>query len=242
MNIRSVVVLTGAGISAESGLKTFRDHDGLWEGHRVEDVATPEAFQRNPDLVYDFYNQRRSQLISGTVHPNAAHCALGDFEKRFAGEFLLITQNVDDLHEQGGSKRIVHMHGELKKMRCQRSGKVYECEEDIHAGLICECCSVPGTLRPHIVWFGETPLSMDIIESSVARCDLFISIGTSGAVYPAAGLRQIADAYGAHTVELNKEPSAGADYFDECHYGPASQVVPDFFNSLLAGFSTETGR
>ena len=242
MNIKSIVVLTGAGISAESGLKTFRDNGGLWEGHRVEDVATPEAFARNPRLVYDFYNMRRRQLLSGTVHPNAAHLALGEFEQQFAGDFLLITQNVDDLHARAGSSRLLHMHGELRKMRCRQSNRIYVCDGDIDADSICDCCHYPGNLRPHIVWFGEVPLSMDIIDTAVSRCDLFVAIGTSGAVYPAAGLRQIADAYGAHTVELNMEPSMSGHLFDEYYYGAAGEVVPRYFSNLLASLTTHTGR
>lgn len=242
MTIKSVVVLTGAGISAESGLKTFRDNNGLWEGHRVEDVATPEAFHRNPKLVYDFYNMRRQQLLSGEVQPNAAHQALANFENEFDGDFLLITQNVDDLHESAGSKRLLHMHGELRKMRCLYSNQVFDCANDIDASLTCSCCNQIGNLRPHIVWFGEIPLGIDIIDTAVSRCDLFIAIGTSGAVYPAAGLRQLADAYGAHTVELNMEPSLSGHQFDDADYGPASEVVPRFFDGLLASLATHTGR
>lgn len=242
MNIESVVVLTGAGISAESGLKTFRDNDGLWEDHRLEDVATPEAFRRNPSLVQNFYNERRRQLLTTEVMPNAAHEALGRFEHSFDGNFHLITQNVDNLHERAGSQRLIHMHGELLKMRCEDSGQIFDCDFDIDVNLCCACCDQAGTLRPHIVWFGEVPLQMDIIETAVANADLFVAIGTSGAVYPAAGLRSIADACGAHTVELNMEPSEGADHFDECHYGPAGEIVPQFFDDLLASLSTETGR
>lgn len=242
MNIKSVVVLTGAGISAESGLKTFRDNDGLWEGHRVEEVATPEAFQRNPMLVYDFYNMRREQLLSGEVQPNPAHQALANFEKQFGGDFLLITQNVDDLHERAGSKRMLHMHGELRKMRCSRTNQVFECSTSFDSTYACSCCNQAGNLRPHIVWFGEIPLGMDIIDTAVSRCDLFVAIGTSGAVYPAAGLRQLADAYGAHTVELNMEPSLSGHQFDDADYGPASLVVPRFFDGLLASLATHTGR
>lgn len=241
MNIKSVVVLTGAGVSAESGLKTFRDNDGLWEGHRVEDVATPEAFHRDPTLVYDFYNMRRKQLLSGEVQPNAAHRALAEFEKSFDGDFLLITQNVDDLHERAGSQRLLHMHGELRKMRCSLSNQTFECDTDIGADQSCSCCNQLGSLRPHIVWFGEIPLGMDIIDTALSRCDLFIAIGTSGAVYPAAGLRQLADAFGAHTVELNMEPSLTGHEFDDSYYGPASEVVPRYLKDLLASFSTQTG-
>ena len=242
MNIRSVVVLTGAGISAESGLKTFRDNNGLWEGHRVEDVATPEAFQRNARLVYDFYNMRRRQLLSDGVQPNAAHLALAEFEQHFDGDFLLITQNVDDLHERAGSRQVLHMHGELRKVRCVRTSQVFACDVDFDDSSACECCQVVGSLRPHIVWFGEVPLGMDLIETAVSRCDLFIAIGTSGAVYPAAGLRQIADAYGAHTVELNMVASLTGHHFDDFYYGPASSVVPRYLRELMASLTAETGR
>lgn len=226
---RRIVVLTGAGISAESGLRTFRDADGLWENHRIEDVATPEAFVRNPDLVQRFYNARRTQLQG--VQPNAAHDALAAFERSFAGDFLLVTQNVDDLHDRAGSRNLRHMHGELLKARCLISGKVFDHPGDISADVLCPCCQRP-TLRPHIVWFGEMPLYMDEIYASLEQCDLFISIGTSGHVYPAAGFVEIARHAGAHTVEINLEPSLTEDAFARHIYGKASEAVPAFLNSL----------
>lgn len=229
---RNIVVLTGAGISAESGIRTFRDGDGLWENHRVEDVATPEAFVRNPALVHTFYNERRAQLL-GDVSPNLGHRALAQFEQHFSGNFTLITQNVDNLHEQAGSENLLHMHGELMKMRCQRSGKVFDCDSVTHSDMNCECCDQKGNLRPHIVWFGEMPLYMDRIEQCLERCDLFLSIGTSGNVYPAAGFYQQAKLAGAHTVELNLEPSSNGSYFDEQHYGPATEVIPSYLETLL---------
>ena len=237
----SIVVLTGAGISAESGLKTFRDSGGLWEGHRVEDVATPEAFQRNPQLVHQFYNQRRDQLVS-EAHPNAAHKALAKFESAFQGKFLLVTQNVDNLHEQAGSRNVLHMHGELMKLRCIHTDQIFDVATTIqthnpipiHSSLTtpCPCCNQAGALRPHIVWFGEMPLFMEEIESALSTCDLFVSIGTSGNVYPAAGFVAQANHYGAETLELNLEPSATQNQFKHADYGPATTLVSDFFTPV----------
>ncbi len=228
---QSVVVLTGAGISAESGLRTFRASDGLWEDHRVEEVATPEAFKRNPALVQRFYNQRRAQLLDG-VRPNAGHQALANFEQAFGGDFTLITQNIDNLHEQAGSKNILHMHGELLCIRCAATGRIFPCREALEPERHCPCCGLPGQLRPHVVWFGEMPLYMDEIEQALTACDLFVSIGTSGNVYPAAGFFQMAKARGAHTVELNLEPSLSGSLFDEQHYGPGTEVVPRYFEAV----------
>jgi NAD-dependent deacetylase len=228
---KNVVVLTGAGISAESGIRTFRAADGLWEDHRVDEVATPEAFVRDPQLVQRFYNARRAQLLDG-IEPNAGHRALATFEQQHEGEFLLITQNIDNLHEQAGSQNLLHMHGELLKIRCSASGELFPCEEDLHSERHCACCQRPGQLRPHVVWFGEMPLYMDDIHRALSRCDIFVSIGTSGNVYPAAGFFQVAKQAGAHTVELNLEPSNHGSRFDEVHYGPASRVVPEYLSTL----------
>jgi NAD-dependent deacetylase len=226
---RHIVVLTGAGISAESGLATFRASDGLWCGHRVEDVATPEGFATNPALVHDFYNQRRQQLRD--VVPNAAHEALARLAAEWKGDFLLVTQNVDDLHDRAHATlapkpgfRLLHMHGELLKARHRHTGMVTDCSEDL---------SPDGDLRPHIVWFGEMPLDMPVIDRALQNCDLFISIGTSGNVYPAAGFVAEARYAGAHTVELNLEPSLGRSMFAEQIYGPATRVVPEFVERLL---------
>ena len=230
---RSVVVLTGAGISAESGIQTFRASDGLWEEHRIEDVASPDGFARNPTLVYDFYNQRRRQVQAAAITPNAAHSALARFEYDFVqagGEFLLITQNVDNLHERAGSQALSHMHGELLKSRCVNSGLVFDWRQDLGFDSVCRCCQQKGNLRPHIVWFGEMPLGMSQIEAALARCDLFVSIGTSGNVYPAAGFHYLAKQAGATTVELNLDRTGSV--FDEHHYGQATQIVPTFFSSL----------
>ncbi len=230
----STVVLTGAGISAESGIRTFRAADGLWEEHRIEDVATPEGFARNPALVHTFYNRRRQQLCSDEVAPNAAHRALAEFEARWPGPFLLVTQNIDNLHERAGSQDVVHMHGELFKARCQACGHLHRWEDDLSEAMPSPCCHRPGALRPHVVWFGEIPLEMERIEAALSQCDLFVAIGTSGQVYPAAGFCELARAAGAHTVELNLEATAGSRRFQEHHTGPASEVVPRFLEDLLA--------
>lgn len=224
---QSVVVLTGAGVSAESGIKTFRDNDGLWENHRVEEVCTPQAFAQNPQLVHRFYNARRSQLIR-QAKPNRAHSALAEFEQRFAGQFTLITQNVDDLHERAGSKNVLHMHGELLKVRCTDCERGFSWREDTQTNDTCPACSSVGTLRPDIVWFGEIPMFMPQIEAVLSQCDIFIAVGTSGNVYPAAGFVAAANAYGAHTVEINLEPSLGQSHFAEHHYGLASDTVERF--------------
>lgn len=232
-----IVILTGAGISAESGIRTFRASDGLWENHRLEDVATPEAFARNPALVQRFYNERRQQLRMPSIQPNAAHHALAELEHAWPGDFLLVTQNVDDLHERAGSRKLIHMHGELLKMRCIRSGNIFPISGDILADSVCDCCKKSGTLRPHIVWFGEMPLAMEHIDAALERCTLFVSIGTSGNVYPAAGFVRNARATGAHTVEINLEPSLVNSAFAERRYGPATALVPAFVQERLASLS-----
>ncbi|MBJ7221095.1 MULTISPECIES: Sir2 family NAD+-dependent deacetylase [unclassified Brenneria] len=228
-----VVVLTGAGVSAESGIRTFRAADGLWEEHRVEDVATPEGFHRNPELVQAFYNARRRQLQQPDIVPNAAHLALANLEALLGDNFLLITQNIDNLHERAGSERIIHMHGELLKVRCCQSGQIFDWTGDLSAEERCHCCQFPAPLRPHIVWFGEMPLQMDKISQALAQADYFIAIGTSGHVYPAAGFVHEAHAHGAYTLELNLEPSLVESQFDEKIYGPASTVVPEFVSAWL---------
>lgn len=234
MSPRSIVVLTGAGVSAESGLDTFRGMDGLWENHRIEDVASPEGFARDPELVHGFYNLRRRRLLSGEVEPNAAHRALARLEAGFAGDYLLVTQNIDDLHERAGSRRLIHMHGELRKARCAACDTVCAISGDLTTGDICARCRRTGTLRPHVVWFGEMPMEMDRIVARLERCDLFLAIGTSGHVYPAAGFIDIASSAGARTVELNLERSGTADAFDTCIAGPATRTVPELVEELLA--------
>ncbi|HSH42988.1 MAG TPA: Sir2 family NAD+-dependent deacetylase [Arenicellales bacterium] len=235
MSTRSIVVLTGAGVSAESGLDTFRGAGGIWENHRVEDVATPEAFARDPELVHSFYNLRRRRLVAGDVRPNAAHLALARLESGFPGDFLLVTQNIDDLHERAGSRAPVHMHGELRKVRCAACGEVREASGDLAVGDACDRCGRRGGMRPHVVWFGEEPLEMERVLDRLQRCDLFVAIGTSGRVYPAAGFVEIARHAGAHTVELNLDRSEASDVFDECVQGPATESVPALVERLLSG-------
>ncbi|MGR5297630.1 Sir2 family NAD+-dependent deacetylase [Vibrio mediterranei] len=231
---KNVVVLTGAGISAESGIQTFRAQDGLWENHRIEDVATPEGFARNPELVQSFYNQRRQKLQQTDIRPNAAHIALGELERQLEGTVTVITQNIDNLHERGGSENIIHMHGELLRARCSESGQVVEMANDIETGDLCHCCQIPSQMRPHIVWFGEMPLKMGDIYAALEKADLFISIGTSGVVYPAAGFVHDAKMHGAHTIEINLEPSAVQSEFEEKRYGKASIEVPKLVREILA--------
>ena len=195
-----VVVLTGAGISAESGIQTFRAADGLWEEHRVEDVATPEGYRRDPELVQRFYNARRRALQSSEIQPNAAHKALAELEQVLGDNFLLVTQNIDNLHERAGNSRVLHMHGELLKARCTDSGQVIDWSGDLTTDDRCTCCQFPAPLRPHVVWFGEMPIGMEEIYHALEQADLFIAIGTSGHVYPAAGFVHEAKLQGAHTV------------------------------------------
>lgn len=230
----SIVILTGAGISKESGLDTFRDAGGIWSTVRIEDVATPEAFARDPVRVHAFYNERRRSLLNGNVQPNAAHTALQRLESGWPGEVLVVTQNIDDLHERAGSKNLVHMHGELLKSRCTRCGNIAECRDDLSVDLPCPACGELGCLRPHVVWFGEMPLEMERIESALSRAGLFVSIGTSGNVYPAAGFVEIVRQFAhGHTVELNLEPSNGATSFAEKNYGLAAEIVPAYVDRLL---------
>jgi NAD-dependent deacetylase len=231
VDIRNIVILTGAGVSAESGLATFRGPDGLWEGHRVEDVATPEAFARNPELVHKFYDARRAKLAS--VEPNPAHRALARLDTEWPGELLLVTQNVDDLHERAGSKRLIHMHGELTSGWCLRCNARFGWAGPMGMAAECPDCGTTGMVRPDIVWFGEMPYEMDRIEEALRGCDLFVSIGTSGAVYPAAGFVQSARYAGATTLEMNLEPSLGSYLFHESRVGPAGELVPQWVNEVL---------
>jgi len=237
MPLRNLVILTGAGISAESGVPTFRASDGLWDGHRVEEVASPEGYARDPALVQDFYNMRRRRLAE--VHPNAAHRALAELAARWEGDVLLVTQNVDDLHDRAHAEAtpragfgLVHMHGELLKARCTRSGVVVDWPGDMAADEPSPH-HPQGVMRPHIVWFGEVPLEMERIERALETCDLFVSIGTSGAVYPAAGFVRLARMAGAETVEINLEPTRGGSLFDRGLYGPATETVPAFVRGLM---------
>ena len=232
MDVRNIVVLTGAGVSAESGLATFRGPDGLWEGHRVEDVCTPQAYRRDPALVHAFYDARRARL--GTAEPNAAHKALARLDAEWPGELLLVTQNVDDLHERAGSKRLIHMHGELTRGWCLACDERFSWSGPMGQGACCPECEIEGRVRPDIVWFGEMPYEMERIDEALRRCDLFVSIGTSGAVYPAAGFVQTARHCGAQTLEMNLEPGLGSFLFHESRTGPAGQLVPAWVEELLA--------
>lgn len=225
----SIVILTGAGISRDSGLATFRDLDGIWAKVRIEDVATPEAFAKNPARVHEFYNARRQALLCDAVQINPAHTALARLEQAWPGDVLLVTQNIDDLHERAGSTRLIHMHGELLKARCRTCHAVSPWPHDMDENSPCPACGAK-LLRVHVVWFGEMPFDMARITKALRRCDLFLSIGTSGNVYPAAGF--VREALGK-TVEINLEPSEGARLFDEAVYGPASETVPVYVEKLL---------
>ncbi len=230
----SIVVLTGAGISKESGLDTFRDKDGIWSKVRLEDVATPEAFQRDPERVHAFYNSRRAGLLSESILPNAAHQALARLESDWPGQVLLVTQNIDNLHERAGSKNLVHMHGELLKGRCLHCNAVTPWHDPMDLASCCPACREAGSMRVDVVWFGEMPYEMERIYAALASCHLFISIGTSGNVYPAAGfVEEARTVAGARTVELNLERSEGYTSFHEHRYGPASLIVPAFVDELL---------
>ena len=230
-DIQNIVILTGAGVSAESGLATFRGPDGLWEGHRVEDVCTPRALARDPGLVHAFYDARRAKLAE--VAPNAAHQALARLDAEWPGGLLIVTQNVDDLHERAGAKRLLHMHGQLKSALCAACGTRHPWEGPMGDGPPCPSCGAAAP-RPDIVFFGEMPYEMERIDAALARADLFVSIGTSGAVYPAAGFVQTARHYGARALELNLEPSAGSYLFSESRMGAASALVPAWVEEVLS--------
>jgi NAD-dependent deacetylase len=232
-DISNIVILTGAGISAESGVATFRGPDGLWEGHRVEDVATPEAFERDPALVQTFYDARRARMQE--VEPNPAHSALARLDAEWPGQLLIVTQNVDDLHERAGATRIVHMHGELASAWCRACNGRFRWKGALSGGPACPGCSVAGRLRPDIVWFGEIPYEMERIDRALMSADLFVSIGTSGAVYPAAGFVQTARYCGARTLEMNLEPSLGSFHFHESRSGRAGELVPAWVREILRG-------
>ena len=233
----SIVILTGAGISAESGIKTFRDHDGLWENHRIEDVASIDGYLRNPEIVQQFYNARRAQLNDPTIKPNVAHDALARLERSSLADVHVVTQNVDDLHERAGSKKLTHIHGELAKVRCQGSGQVYGWRDPIERATACPCCKKAGTLRPHIVWFGEMPLELDRIFSLLETCDVFAAIGTSGQVYPAAGFVMHVPPT-AQTIEINPNASEVSLRFGEIRRGPATKEVPAWVDEMLARYGS----
>lgn len=230
-----IVILTGAGISAESGIRTFRAADGLWEDHRIEDVASPEGFDRDPGMVHRFYNERRRQLLSDEVQPNAAHKALARLERELPGEVVVVTQNIDDLHERAGSEHVIHMHGELLSAWCLACDERSETRVDVDGDSDCPKCGVGGQMRPDIVWFGEIPYDMESIQRELDGCEIFASIGTSGMVYPAAGFVAYAVGQGAHTVELNLEVTRGYTIFHEFREGPATEVVPKWVDDVLSG-------
>ena len=228
--MRKIVILTGAGISAESGIETFQAEDGLWAQHRVEDVATPEGFARDPKLVVDFYNARRAQAAQ--VAPNAAHKALARLEREHNGEVIVITQNVDDLHEQGGSAKVMHMHGALKGALCAACDHRWPAPMVMNVGDPCPSCTAPEA-RPDIVWFGEMPYDMDDLFAHLGKADIFAAIGTSGNVYPAAGFVAEASRAGAQTIEFNLEQSAVGNQFGEHRLGPASKTVTAWVAEVL---------
>lgn len=227
---QNLVILTGAGISAESGIRTFRDQNGLWEDHPIEEVATPEGFRADPDKVWKFYNERRSALAE--TQPNPAHLAIAEMEQIWKGSFLLITQNVDDLHQKAGSKQIIPMHGELCKARCSVCDSRQSLEYDAAPSITCEQCQSP--LRPHIVWFGEIPLELNQIYSKIGACDWFIVIGSSGLVYPAAGFVSLAKNHGAKTMGINSDPGTYHPDMDFFHCAKAGEFVPELMNALKA--------
>lgn len=232
----SIVVLTGAGMSAESGVPTFRGVDGLWEGHHIEDVASPDGYARDPKLVHRFYNLRRAAL--NTVEPNAGHHALARLEREWKGPFLLVTQNVDDLHERAGSEKLIHMHGELRKARCTECSAVFPWLEDLGAETVCPACGKVGCVRPHIVWFGEMPFELDAISAALDKVDMFICVGTSGVVYPAAGFAATAARrFGCHLIEMNIEATAISRQFQERIIGPVAVELPRLVGRLLSGSS-----
>ncbi|TDW58824.1 NAD-dependent deacetylase [Oceanimonas baumannii] len=227
----NIVILTGAGISAESGIRTFRAADGLWDEHHIEDVATPEGYKRDPELVQRFYSERRELLQ--LVAPNAAHIALARLEAEWPEQVTIVTQNIDDLHERAGSKNVLHMHGELLKARCPHSNQTITWTGPLHTTDLCHCCQFPEPLRPHVVWFGEMPLLLDRIYQALSEASIFVAIGTSGNVYPAAGFVHEAAMHNAHTLEINLEPSEVQSHFDEHRYGPATQMVTGWVDELL---------
>ena len=230
---KHIVVLTGAGLSAESGVPTFRDKGGIWAKYDYRDVATPEGFARNPELVHEFYNMRRRAHAG--IKPNAAHIALARLEREHKARVVIVTQNVDALHEAAGSRNLIHMHGELLKALCAGCGAREPCTTDLSTELACEACGTYGAMRPDVVWFGEMPYHMDSIFKELSAADLLICIGTSGNVYPASGFVADARGNGAHTVELNLEPSEGAKLFSEAVHGRATEVVPAYVERLLGG-------
>lgn len=228
---KKIVFLTGAGISAESGLATFRSENGLWNNHRVEDVATIEAYYKNPDYVHDFYNEMKPELWN--AKPNAAHLAITKLQQNYPAEVDIITQNVDTLHEKAKSKNIYHIHGQINQAVCMNCGQVLETWGDVSSETVCQNCQVMGMMKPNIVFFGENLLYMDKVEELLRTCDLFVSVGTSGVVFPAASFVQTAKYYGADTVEFNLEATSNNFYFDKHIMGKAGETLPKFVDELL---------
>lgn len=229
---KNIVILTGAGISAESGLSTFRGANGLWNNHRVEDVATVEAFERNPEFVHDFYNTLKPEILK--AHPNPAHFALTRLQKEYPAEVSVITQNVDTLHEKAGSQNVYHIHGQINQAVCLNCGHILESWNDVTTETVCPSCGIAGMMKPNIVFFGENLLYMDKVEQLLRCCDLFLSVGTSGVVYPAAGFVQTVKYYGADAVEFTLEPTANNYLFDRHIYGPAGKTLPQFVDELIS--------
>ena len=234
MNYGSIVILTGAGISAESGIPTFRADDGLWENHKVTEIATPSGFKKDPEKVLRFYNDRRKAMMSQTIRPNPAHLALADLEAHYPGDVYIVTQNIDPLHEIAGSQKVFHMHGEILKARCIKSDDVFPWSSAFDIETLCPCCQEPGRLRPHIVWFGEMPFHMEDIDDLLETCGLFISIGTSGEVYPAAGFVNWARQNRAYCIELNPKPTYNPSFHTFIE-GTAGKEVPNLVRSILEG-------
>lgn len=230
---KHIVFLSGAGISAESGLSTFRSENGLWNNHRVEDVATIEAYLRNPDYVHQFYNDMRPELFK--AEPNQAHLAITELQNNYPAQIDVVTQNVDTLHEKAGNQNVYHIHGQINQIVCMNCGHVFETWGDITSEDKCKNCQTIGMLKPNIVFFGENLLYMNKVDSMLKSCDLFISVGTSGVVYPAAGFVQIAKMFGADTIELNMEKTSNNLLFDRHIYGPAGTTLPALVKKFLDG-------
>lgn len=228
---RNIAILTGAGISAESGLATFRSSNGLWNNHKVEDVASVEGFQRNPALVHDFYNNLKTEIQQ--AKPNAAHLALTKLQKEYPAEINIITQNIDTLHEKAENQNVYHIHGQINQSVCLNCGQVLETWGDVDTETICPHCQVMGMMKPNIVFFGENLLCMDKVENILRKCGLFISIGTSGVVYPAAGFVQLAKYYGADTVEFTLDTTANNYLFDKHIFGKAGETLPPYIEELI---------
>ena len=228
---KNILILTGAGISAESGLSTFRSSNGLWNNHRVEDVASIEGFERNPALVHDFYNELKIEVAK--AKPNAAHLAITKLQQEYPGQVSIATQNVDTLHEKAGNQNVYHIHEQINQAVCLNCGQVMETWGDVDTETTCPHCHIMGMMKPNIVFFGENLLCMDKVEELLRRCDLFISIGTSGVVYPAAGFVQTAKYYGADTIEFTLETTANNFLFDRHIYGKAGETFPPFVDELI---------